>query len=378
MREEAAPEVIDSDGDDWHGIALQHFFDAASVHADFAIAGQFAFGEDGDDVAVGERRVHVFKGLAEERGVFAASGDGDGARAFEDVAQHGDTEDFVVHDEAQRTADGDHEDERIHVGDVVAGDDGRAATRDVVAATYAQAVAASDDEDDEAAHDEFRNDGEDVERDGEVHAEQERDERLQRPAEDAEDNDGEDAHQHEEEGVQDVVRRDHLRFVAAFGAVLDDGIERHGVDTTAEGNGEEGKCGVQEARVVQEGAEGVQFAEGGISADGDDTRHTSGENEGTNGDKPRLDPPARKEVAEERADADANGEQHQQVGGDFRAAIQHFFGVLRDLRQKRAAEQPEPGDGEDALVDGFLAVGVGEQGFGLLPGMERRQGAAVG
>ena len=87
MRKEAAPEVADGDRYHRHRVAREHPLDAAFVVAQFAVAREFAFGEDADEVALAEGVMHVFKGGAEQRGVFALSGDGKRARTFEDVAQ---------------------------------------------------------------------------------------------------------------------------------------------------------------------------------------------------------------------------------------------------------------------------------------------------
>ena len=207
---------------------------------------------------------------------------------------------------------------------------GGAALRHVVAPLDAQAVATGDNQDDQAAHDEFGDDGEDVEGNGEMQHEQQGEHRLQTPAKHAQHQHAEQADDDEKERVDDVVRGNHLRFVAAFGAMLDDGIKRHGVDAAAKGDGEEGERGADKTRVVPEGGECLRLGNGGVGADGDDARKSGGEDKGADGHQPRFYPPARQQVAEERADADADGKQHQQVGGDFRATVQHFFGVLRD------------------------------------------------
>ena len=208
--------------------------------------------------------------------------------------------------------------------------------------------------------------------------EQQGEHRLQTPAKHAQHQHAEQADDDEKERVDDVVRGNHLRFVATFGAVLDDGIKRHGVDAAAKGDGEEGERGADKTRVVPEGGERLRLGNGGVGADGDDARKSGGEDKGADGHQPRFYPPARQQVAEERADADADGKQHQQVGGYCRVAVQNFLRVLRDLCEQRAAEQPEPGDGEDALENRLLPRGVGEQRFGLLPRAERRQRVAVG
>ena len=297
MREEAAPEVVNGDRNHRCRVAREHPLDAAFVFAQLPVAGQLAFGEDADEVALANGVVHVFKGGEEQIAVFALSGDGECACAFEDVAQYRDLENLVIHDEAHRAADGDHENQRVHVAQVVAGDIGRAGFRHIVAPLNTQAVAAGDDENNQAAHDKFGNDGEDVERDGKVQAEQQRKQRLHTPAEHAQHQHAEQADDDEEERVDDVVRRDDLRFVAAFGTVLDDGVERHGVDAAAKGDGEEGEGGGDEARVVAEGGQRLQLTDGGIALNEDDARKPGGEDKGADRHQPRLNPPAREQVA---------------------------------------------------------------------------------
>ena len=68
--------------------------------------------------------------------------------------------------------------------------------------------------------------------------------------------------------------------MAAFGAMLDDGIERHGVDAAAKGDGEEGERGADKTRVVPEGGERLRLGNGGVGADGDDARKSGGEDKG--------------------------------------------------------------------------------------------------
>ena len=56
--------------------------------------------------------------------------------------------------------------------------------------------------------------------------------------------------------------------------------------------------------------------------------------------------PARQPLAQQRADADADREQHQQQRRDVRVAMQHVLGERRELRQEGRAEEPHPRDAQ--------------------------------
>jgi len=75
---------------------------------------------------------------------------------------------------------------------------------------------------------------------------------------------------------------------------------------------------------------------------------------------------ARKHLAQQRADADAHREHHQQQRGHLLVAVQHLFRQARELRQEHRAEEPHPADTEQRTEHHDIAVREPEvaPGFG--------------
>ena len=69
-----------------------------------------------------------------------------------------------------------------------------------------------------------------------------------------------------------------------------------------------------------------------------------------------LDMAARQHFAQQRADADADREHHQQQRRDLLVAVQHLLGEGRELGQEHGAEEPHPRDAEQRAEHDQVAV----------------------
>ncbi|MNM82627.1 hypothetical protein D3C81_946600 [compost metagenome] len=79
---------------------------------------------------------------------------------------------------------------------------------------------------------------------------------------------------------------------------------------------------------------------------------------------------ARQAFAEQRADADAEGEHGEQQGHAALAAAEHVLGVGRELGEQQRAVQPEPGDAEDRQEHRMALAGEAD----VAPGFAQRVG----
>ena len=69
-----------------------------------------------------------------------------------------------------------------------------------------------------------------------------------------------------------------------------------------------------------------------------------------------LHVPARQHLAQQRADADADREHHQQQRGHLLVAVQHLLGEAGELAQEHRAEEPHPADAQQRAEHHQVAV----------------------
>ncbi len=143
--EDAAPELVEPDGDDGTFRAARDEFVAALQPEEDAAARKLALGEDADDFAL----LDELDGGAD--GVFGMpAGDGDGADGAEDGVEQRKAVDFIPDDEANGPRAGELQDEGIDVGEVIREEE-EAAAREALRMARGDAVDEADEDGGETA-----------------------------------------------------------------------------------------------------------------------------------------------------------------------------------------------------------------------------------
>mmetsp|Transcript_3271 Transcript_3271/g.5940 ORF Transcript_3271/g.5940 Transcript_3271/m.5940 type:complete len:209 (+) Transcript_3271:731-1357(+) len=187
----------------------------------------------------------------------------------------------------------------------------------------------------------FRHDQEDVGRHhriGDAH----RQEDLRDAEARAQHGTGDDAAGDHEQRVQDVVGRDDAGPVRWLRAQLDQGVHRHAVE--AREQRQQRQIG-QHAPVGGQGQEGVHGVGRGLGQAGGceievDREHAHAD--GADRHQPDLDVALGHDLAQQRADADADREHRQQQRGHLRVAVQHLLREGGEVAQEHGAEEPHP------------------------------------
>ena len=335
--EDAAVEAVEIDGDDL-GIGLTgHELEASAELIDHAVAGDLAFGEEADDLALFERSGDGADGVLGPGG-----GDRDGADEAHEPFEPPEIVEGVPHDEADGAAAGGADDEGIDVADVIGQKEDAAGSGDALDVDGLYTIEEADGGEHEEAHEVLgqqahdvdgcgeSGDGEDEELGGGVEIE---------PLHEGDDGDGDEG----AEAVHEVHAGMDAGFFLLFSLVLSEGVE---------GDHEAAACGAGEddAGVHPAAAEGC---EAGPEESGDEA-------EAAEGDEAELDAVSGDVGGEEAAADDADAEDAGDLGELHGAVSVAGVGVelFRQGDEDEAegiGDEPEVGDAEGGEADGAAA-----------------------
>ena len=327
--EDAAPETIHVHGDDGGLRAAGNHFHTAANGSEAAAAGQLAFGENADDVAVFDGACSFDDGFAR-----VAGRNGQGVEDFQSPAQQAHGHELLCHNEAHRSGAHHGEEERIGVGHMVHHQQGAATHGQAVQIDGARAVDQLQAPDANHADELLGNQTQRADEDEEAQQEKDEELHLRRGAEDfvhdPHDNHGHQAH----EVVDEVAGGDDVAAVVGVAVVLKESVERHQVGS-AEGT-----------RERQQGVAGV-----GVDLKDGEQEGAGGDTDGAEGNEPEFilalaelgghhatqhhaaGHPCHEDTALQR-------EVHSGVGG------LHALGYLDENEEQGACQTPEIGNAQ--------------------------------
>ncbi len=140
VAEEAAPEPSQSHGNNGYGTAFEDNLYSAAEGPDFSIGGQSSFGDDAHHVAGIQFFVNAFESCVIDLWHPVAGPYGNGFGEPENGTEYRRLEYVVVHNEPHRSPHGTRNDQRIHIGNMVADQQYRAFLRDAVQAFVAYPI----------------------------------------------------------------------------------------------------------------------------------------------------------------------------------------------------------------------------------------------